>query len=110
MKSGSRCADESWLQVTGIDLIYNEDKNIISRTELKMPETAVPSLIPRESRQRSNGGTLDVGNERDRKKKMQTWMDAISVNLFDPLPPQMRMDGGIPDVLIGRWMSVQLWL
>lgn len=94
--------------MTGIDLIYNEDKNIISRTELKMPDTAVPSFIPRESRSRSNRGTLDVGNERE-KKKMQTWMDAISVNLFDPLPSQMRMDGGIPDVLIGRWMSVQLW-
>lgn len=41
--------------------------------------------------------------------KRHGWM-AISVNLFDPLSPQMRMDGGIPDVLIGRWMSVQLWL
>lgn len=49
---------------------------------------------------------LDVKKER----KMETWMDAISVNLFDPLSSQMRMDGGIPDVLIGRWMSVQLWL
>lgn len=44
------------------------------------------------------------------KKDEETWMDAISVNLFDPLSSQMRMDGGIPDVLIGRWMSTQLWL
>ena len=46
----------------------------------------------------------------ERGQDEKTWMDAISVNLFDPLSPQMRMDGGIPDVLIGRWMSVQLWL
>lgn len=44
------------------------------------------------------------------RKDEKTWMDTISVNLFDPFSSQMRMDGGIPDVLIGRWMSVQLWL
>lgn len=43
----------------------------------------------------------------DVERTMETRMDAIAVNLCDLLSPQMRMDGGIPVVPIGRWMRVQ---
>lgn len=94
VKSGAQCANEGWLQVTGIDLIYNEDKNIISRTELKMPDTAVPSFIPREWRSRSNRGTLDVGNERDRKKRCRHgWMLSPLICLTHSLLKWEWMEG-----------------
>lgn len=38
---------------------------------------------------------------------MATGMDAIAVNLCDLLSSQMRMDGGIPVVPIGRRMRAQ---
>lgn len=43
----------------------------------------------------------------DVERTMETRMDAIAVNLCDLLSPQMRMDGGILVVPIGRWMRAQ---
>lgn len=42
------------------------------------------------------------------KMKVHRWMETLLICLTHSA--QMKMDGGIPDVLIRRWMTVQLRL
>lgn len=95
------CADErSGWQESHIVPIYNKVKNIQPQPVwLRTRCTKINLATPERNKVKVPGEA--------RKMKRHGW---ISVNLCDPLPAQMRMDGGIPDALIGRWMSVQLWL
>lgn len=101
------CADEgSGKYETQIVSIFNFIQNILTSIYFTGDTTIHLHLkYPSPQSSKSNRKGYKMWGKKDK-----TWMDAISVNLFDPFSSQMRMDGGIPDVLIGRWMSVQLWL
>lgn len=90
-------------QGTRTDPIYNKVKNTYHLPVAWKEKSATNSsywgtrntinsfLQPRKKSNKVK--VTEKGWGKKKKKDAKTWMDAISVNLFDPLSSQMRMDG-----------------